>query len=87
MIEGDEVVDCLSHEGMGRFGKHQVVGNADRVCDGENDGVGKERIHRAETTNVQSCKDGPRARGSALGSAGGKGCKFRGRMPGFESEA
>ena len=38
MVEGDEIVDGLLHEGVMFLGEHEVVGDADGDCFWEDDG-------------------------------------------------
>ena len=53
VVERDEVVNSLSHEGVTLLGKHEIVGDANRNGFGEDDGVGEERVEWAETADVQ----------------------------------
>lgn len=52
-VELHEAVDGLGHEGMMLLGEHKVIGYTDRLGSGENDGVDQERVHGAETTDVE----------------------------------
>ena len=47
MIESDEVVDCLRHEGVALFREHEVIGDPNRYSLGEDDGEYEERVEGA----------------------------------------
>ena len=53
MIESDEVVDRLRHERMPFLRKHEVIGNTDRYCFGEDDGVYEEGVEGTKAADVQ----------------------------------
>lgn len=53
MVEGNEVVNGLGHEGMALLGEHEIIGDADGNGTGKDDGVGEEGIERADATNVE----------------------------------
>lgn len=53
MVEGGEIVDGLSHEGVTLLGEHEVVGDANRNSLGEYDGICEERVEGTEATNIK----------------------------------
>lgn len=53
MIESHKIVDSLRHEGVTLLCEDEVVGDADRIGYGKNDGVGEKGINRADTSNVE----------------------------------
>jgi len=53
VIELDEILNRLLHEGMVLLGKHKVVGNADRDGARQNDGVDKQWVDALETADVE----------------------------------
>lgn len=53
MIKGDQVVNGLRQEGMLFFRENEVVGNTDRYCFRENDGVHQKRVEWPQATNVK----------------------------------
>ena len=53
MIEGDEVVDRLRHEGMPLFREHEIIGNTNGYRFGEDNRKDEERIERTKAADVQ----------------------------------
>lgn len=53
VIERDEVVDRLRHEGMTLFREHEVIGNTNRYRFGEDNWEYEERVERAKAADVQ----------------------------------
>lgn len=53
MIERDEVVDRLRHEGVPLFREHEVIGNTNRYGFWEDNWEYEERVERAKAADVQ----------------------------------
>lgn len=53
MVEGDEVVDGLLEERMALLCKYKVIRNTDWDGLGKDNRIYQERIHRAETSDIQ----------------------------------
>ena len=53
VIESDKVVDRLRHERMPLFREHEIIGNANGYCFGEDNREDEERVERAKAANVQ----------------------------------
>lgn len=53
VIERDQVVDRLRHEGVSFFCEHEVIGNANRYRFGEDDRENEERVEGSKAADVQ----------------------------------